>query len=266
MDGISLKGSETDVRDAALRYITPGGTRKVVRRPRTDVESTQEMIPYRDGFISTRVWGGADAKTVLLVHGWAANQTDMFPYIPKLLETGFRVVAMDLPAHGESSFETAGLNHLGDAVLIVGNHYGALEGVIAHSVGCAATQVAISNGLEVHRVVLLASPNNYEAKTFDFAKSLGLDDEQTKRFISSLKELDVRVEIRSKDFVPQFEKPALIVHSADDSVIPIEIGEQLAEMWRNSTFLKVDGLNHRGVLKDDFVIRSAVEFLVESRS
>lgn len=265
MDGISLKGIGKDVRDAALEYITPGGTRKVVRRPRTDVEATQQMVPYRDGFISTRVWGDADGKIVLLIHGWAANQTDMFPFIPKLLDAGFKVVAMDLPAHGESSFESAGLNHLGDGVLTVGNHHGQLKGVIAHSVGCAATQVAISNGMKVERVVMLASPNNYEAKTFDYAKYKGFDDEQTKEFIAALKELDVRVEIRSRDFVPQFETPALIVHSADDLVIPIAIGEQLTAMWKNSKFLKVDGLNHRGVLKDESVIRNAIEFLSEDK-
>ena len=261
VDGISLKGAGKDVHIAALEYITPGGTRKVVRRPKTDVEATQEMVPYRDGFISTRAWGDADGKTVLLIHGWAANQTDMFPYIPKLLDAGFKVVAMDLPAHGESSFEFAGLNHLGDGVLVVGNYYGQLKGVIAHSVACAATQLALSNGMKVERVVMLASPNNYEAKTLDYAKYKGFNDEQTKEFIAALKELDARVEIRSRDFVPQFETPALIVHSADDSVIPIAIGEQLAAMWKNSRFLKVDGLNHRGVLKDELVIRSAIEFL-----
>lgn len=263
MERTEPKRISDEVRDAALRYITPGGIRKVVRRPKTDVESVHQMLPFKGGFLSTRVWGKSENKTVLLVHGWAANQTDMFLYVPSLLDAGFKVVAMDLPAHGESSFDVAGLNHLGDAVLAVGNAHGQLEGVIAHSVGCAATQLAIASGLRVGRVVILASPNDYEAKTYGFAKHMGFSEEQISEFIAALREFDVRVEIRSVDFVPNFDMPVLIVHSEDDAVIPISVGEQLAAYWKNSIFLRVNGLNHRGVLRDKFVIESAIKFLAD---
>jgi pimeloyl-ACP methyl ester carboxylesterase len=273
---------ETAVREAALQYITPGGTRKVVRRPRTEIVAKDILVPYRDGHVSTRVWAGSfrdpgdsvredgnsmqenvdsDNELVLLVHGWAANQTDMFSYIPPLLERGFAVVAMDLPAHGESSFDTAGLNHLGDGVLAVAKHYGHFHGVIAHSVGCAASQLAIADGMNVSRAVMLASPVNYEKKAYEFAATKGFNEATSKQFVDALADLDVRVAIRSKDFVPSFDMPALIVHSEDDAVIPVSIGRELAALWKDSEFLSVDGLNHRGVLKDAFVISKVVEFL-----
>ena len=101
MDGAGAKGISNDIRAAALEYVSPNGPRKVVRRPRTEVSADVQVIDYSNGHLSIRSWG--EGKPVLLVHGWAVNQTDMFSYVPPLLERGFKAIAMDLPSHGESS-------------------------------------------------------------------------------------------------------------------------------------------------------------------
>jgi len=261
MDGAGVTEISTEIRTAALEYVSPNGPRRVVRNPRTDVAVEVEKIAYRNGHVSIRSWG--EGKPVLLVHGWAVNQTDMFAYIPPLLKRGFKAIAMDLPSHGESSGEYAGLDHLADGIQAAGAHIGRLEGVVAHSAGCAATQLAILNGMELAKAVMLASPTNYEINAYRHAKMLGYDAEQTQQFIQALADLGVRVAIKSIDFVPAFEVPALIIHSEDDAVIPISRGEELASLWKHSKLLKVNGLKHRGVLKNEFVISSAVSFIEE---
>lgn len=262
MDGTQLRQIKDYVRNVALEYITPGGSRKVVRRPKTDVPCSEFPVPFKNGCLSTRSWG--EGETILLVHGWAATQTDMFAYVPALVERGFKIVAMDLPAHGESSFETAGLNHLAEGVSTVANHYGPIYGVIAHSVGCAATQVAIAEGMSVGKAAMLASPTDYERKAYEFAALENFSTDETEDFMRALADLDVRVKIRSTDFVPSFEIPALIVHSADDAVIPFTVGEELAQLWRGSKFIRCENLNHRGVLKDKDVICKVVDFFTEN--
>jgi len=47
------------------------------------------------------------------------------------------------------------------AVSAVGAASGPVHGIIAHSVGCAATTVALTRGLEAGRAVLIASPVRY---------------------------------------------------------------------------------------------------------
>ncbi len=261
MNGAKVEDISDDIRAAALDYVSPNGPRRVVRRPKTEVAAQQFSVPFKGGTLSIRSWG--DGAPVLLVHGWAANQTDMFSYVPPLIAGGFKAVAMDLPAHGESSGEYAGLEHLADGILAVSVHLGALAGVIAHSAGCAATQLAIAADMIVERAVMLASPINYEINAYRHAKRLGYDADQTTQFIQALGDLDVRVAIKSVDFVPAFKTPALIIHSEDDVVIPVSMGEELSGFWRGSRFLKVNGLNHRGVLKDESVISTAIKFLVE---
>lgn len=254
-----VKEISNEIRAAALEYVSPNGPRRVVRRPKTDVAADVQKIEYRRGHLSIRSWG--EGKPVLLVHGWAVNQTDMFPYVPALLERGFKAIAMDLPSHGESSGDYAGLDHLAEGIHAVAGHIGPLTGVVAHSAGCAATQLAISNGMEMDRAVMLASPTNYQMNAYRQAKKLGYDDEQTQQFIQALADLDVRVAIKSIDFVPAFDLPALIIHSEDDVVVPFSRGEELASYWKHSRFLKVNGLKHRGILKDPFVIANVVSFI-----
>lgn len=260
MDGPGVKEITSEIRAAALNYVSPKGPRRVVRNPKTNAIADVKSINYSNGHLSIRSWG--DGKPVLLVHGWAANQTDMFAFVPPLIERGFKAIAMDLPSHGESSGEYAGLDHLAEGIRAVGEHVGPLTAVVAHSAGCAATQLAISNGMSVEKAVMLASPTNYEINAYRHANALGYDDEQTKQFIQALADLDVRVAIKSIDFVPSFELSALIIHSEDDAIIPISRGEELASFWKDSQFVRVNGLNHRGVLKNASVVSTVVDFIV----
>ncbi|HEY9777564.1 MAG TPA: alpha/beta hydrolase [Planktothrix sp.] len=249
------------VNKTAMEYVTPTGARKVVRSPKTDAVAQPETVPFKDGSLAICSWG--EGQPILMVHGWSATRTDLFHYVAPVIARGFKAVVMDLPAHGESSGDTCGLNHLGDGVLAVANHVGPLRGVIAHSIGCAASQLAIANGMKVERAVMLASPHDYEANAYLFAKHRGLNEIEAAQMIDKLKSLGVKVAIRSKDFVPAFDVKALIVHSEDDAVIPISTSEALHSYWKGSQLLRVDGLQHRGVLKDAYVISKAVRFLTE---
>lgn len=256
---------------AAVKYITPDGPRRVVRRPKTEAHCQEFQVPHQDGIISCRLWHNnlVDAPStdiVLLVHGWAANQTDLFNFVPALLDhpsKRFSALAMDLPAHGQSSGTRAGLEQLADGVLSVGGYFKNISAVIAHSIGCAASQLAMHKGLQTHKAVMLASPQNYQQSTYRYAQRQGLDEKETTEMIAILKEMGVRTDIKSVDYVPQFKVPALLVHSADDPVVPIATSESINSYWPDSRLVRVDGMGHRGILKDKALIGKIVEFLAQ---
>jgi pimeloyl-ACP methyl ester carboxylesterase len=253
--------TEAHIRTAAVEYLTPNSTRKIVRRPKVDLEAQELLVPFKDGNLAVRLWG--EGETILLVHGWAANQTDMFGFVPEIIARGLRAVTVDLPAHGESSGEIAGLEELGQGILVIGKQLGHLKGVIAHSVGGAATQLAIVNGLDVERAVMLASPEDYELGVRQFGELKGFSQQETAQMMEVLKEMNVRLQIRSADLVPEIKVPALIVHSKDDPVVPVSTAQNLCKYWRDSTILEVDGMKHRGLLKDPRVIRETVTYLTK---
>lgn len=251
--------AETDIRKLALQYLTPDGPRKVVRKPKTEATESHWQIPHDGGHLSVRSWG--EGLPVLLVHGWAANQTDMFKYVSAFVANGFTAIALDLPAHGESSGETASLDQLADGIIAVAKHSGDFYAVVAHSIGCAAAQVAMSRGLKVEKAVMLSSPVNYGLAARGYAQRAGLNDSEIAKFLQELHSMGVRTAIKSLDVVQNFQTPALIIHSEDDLIIPITTSRSIAETWSGSRLLTVDKLGHRGLLKDDDVVTAVVDFV-----
>ena len=76
-------------------------------------------IPYGSGWLSVQEWG--DGPVVLMLHGWGSSTADLAASIAPVLETGFRVVAYDAPAHGESAGRRTNLvDCMGAALQVAG--------------------------------------------------------------------------------------------------------------------------------------------------
>ena len=111
-------------------------------------------IPFRDGFLKVREWGSG--LTVLLVHGWNANWSHFGKLIPVLLNQGYRVVAYDAPAHGESSGNQTNIVEMSSALLAVKKDIGEVHAVVGHSLGGATTALAIDIS-DVNTILLIAT-------------------------------------------------------------------------------------------------------------
>ena len=247
----------------AVEYLTPHG-RRGYRKPALEGHFVDEKIAYADGHLALRRWGSApNERTVLLVHGWAGSQSDMHGLIPALLEAGFNAVTVDLPAHGDSTGDTATLDQLADALVHVASELGPLHSVIAHSVGCAATMLAVTRGLVAQRLVFLASPQNYRSWVYEFASMKGLGEKEAESIIEALIASGVRVDIFASELLPLIDMPGLIIHSNDDEIIGVETGKQIAAGWKHSQFIEVHGLGHRKILRDSQVINAVIDFICE---
>src|SRR5436309_135209 len=53
---------------------------------------------------------------VLLLHGWEGQAADLAAFAQPLRDAGLRVLAMDLPAHGASAGQQAGIPQLARAL------------------------------------------------------------------------------------------------------------------------------------------------------
>jgi predicted alpha/beta hydrolase family esterase len=79
--------------------------------------------------------------------------------------------------------------------------------------------------------------------------------------LESLKNEGIRVALFSSELVVHFKFPGLVVHSADDNVIPIAIGQRVAQSWPGCRFAGVDQLGHRGILTNKAVIELVTDFI-----
>lgn len=234
--------------------LTPRRSAVAPSEVRWDARETLET-PY--GPIA--YWSVGSGAPVLLVHGWEGTHTDLDAFVGPLLARGARVVALDLPAHGETPGELASFFDCGAAVAALGERIGPLAGVIAHSAGCPATAIAIDNGLRVDRVALIATPVRYEVFVRYMAGVAGVDPEE---LIAALISRGVDVPaLNLPRQVANYTLPALIVHSADDRTTDPAGARAVAAAWLGSELLLVDGLGHSRILRDSGVIARVVNFL-----
>jgi pimeloyl-ACP methyl ester carboxylesterase len=212
--------------------------------------------------LNATTWG--EGKTVLLLHGWQRSRHSMTSFVAPLLEQGFRVVALDAPAHGDSPGRRMSPFTYAKTVLEVGASLGALEAVVAHSMGGFATIQALHDGLNARSVVLLAAPTrSLVSNPMAFAKAFGLDDATQNAFVNlmaleaNLRREDLGLEHLGRDLKAR----ALFVHDPEDRRVPYSDSQQTVQVWPEAILETVHKLGHGGVLTDAAVIAKAVGFI-----
>lgn len=252
--------STVDIERAALAFLTPAPAAKA---PSLDFlpGARRRQIHTPDGHLAAAEWG--EGPTVLLLHGWEGRASDLAAFAPPLLQAGYRVLALNLPAHGESQGEHTSIPASARALLAAQHDWGGtLHAVVAHSVGTAVVVEAMAQGLQVGRVALVSPPARYVDYAHGFARQAGLSPEQTEALMQALLRLGVdTASIHTPRRARTLTTPALLVHSADDRVVPIGNAEAIAQAWAGSRLMRVDGLGHRRLLQAPEVVSEVTAFV-----
>ncbi|MEO8348943.1 MAG: alpha/beta fold hydrolase [Acidobacteriota bacterium] len=210
------------------------------------------------------VWRWGEGPAVLLVHGWGSRGARLASFIAPLTEAGFSVVAFDAPGHGASAGKLSSLPQFISAIEEVGRRFGPVEAVVAHSMGGAATTLAMGRGLAVGRAVFLApaaDPAGYSAR---FADLVGLAPallarmkaKIEKRFGTRWEEFDVLGAAR------KMTAPLLVFHDPDDRDVAWTDGAAIVAAWPGAELVSTEGLGHRRIVHHASVVARAVAFLI----
>lgn len=230
-------------------------------------EARRFTVPFGEGQLVAYEWNPAGTRTVLLVHGWEHRASFWGAFAQGLAAAGYRVVAFDGPAHGESSGQSITLPAFGDAIQTVATQAGSIWGVVAHSFGAAATAglpVQFNNGQLLPRLVLLSVPGSTPAVFQRFADLLQLPAKVAARLVAFA---EARHGRRSESYsltqvghqVPAAR--ALLFHDQTDETIPFSEAEDIARSWPGLDFRPTTGLGHNRIMRDPAVIEQVVDFL-----
>ena len=213
-------------------------------------------------------WGSGE-KVVLLVHGWESRGTALRAFVPPLLNKGFRVVAFDGPAHGNSDGRRTNLLHFGGAVRAVLNQAGGAYGIITHSFGGASTVFTLSQldpSIRVEKLVLIGVPNSIDKVLNDAIETLNVPPPAARHFFRYIeRKVQFPVEhanLSRANGLMQVRR-SLIVHDKQDAVVPFAEGMATFEAWDNASMLASDGLGHYLLMKDSGVIQRVADFVGE---
>ncbi|WP_251152239.1 alpha/beta fold hydrolase [Cellulosimicrobium sp. Marseille-Q4280] len=211
----------------------------------------------------------ADLGAVYLVHGWGGWRGQLGAFVEPLRAAGYRVVAFDALSHGDSGPGRFGprrstVPEMAESLAAVVRVHGEPTAVVAHSLGTATTTLAVRDGLEVGRLVLVAAITDPLGELERFADALRLAA-PTRALLRALildvagrplSDLDVLDTVRSHPL-----PPALVVHDRADKEVPFEVGAALAAAWPEGELLATDGLGHHRLLRDPTVVRTVVDYL-----
>ncbi|MET4105289.1 alpha/beta fold hydrolase [Hymenobacter sp. UYP22] len=226
-------------------------------------------VATKTGSVTAYEWNPAGRRTVLLVHGWEHRASFWGVLARELVAAGFRVVALDGPAHGASEGRRTTLPNFARAVQAVADVVGEVYAVVAHSLGGAATVGVPVQFNQAHtgrlpRLVLLAVPGSTAAVARRFAELLRLPPAVVARLNRYVQEQHGR-DAESFSLIQVGHRfpadRALLLHDHDDASIPFAEAAEIAANWPGLDFRATVGLGHNQIMRDPAVLRQVVEFL-----
>lgn len=223
----------------------------------------REIIDSGGSPITTWTWGRGPA--VLLVHGWGGRGGQLAGFAPALVASGYSVITFDAPGHGTSPEPTSSVLAFIDAIRAVDRALGPVRGVIAHSIGAAATAGALRAGLGADGAVFMAPPSDLTLHADLALETLGFGSRVRTRMRERVEQrlgvpwstLDVT------GFAAEMRTPLLVVHDRDDVEVPWQEGAMIAQAWPGATLVTTSGLGHRRLVRDPGVVAGVTAFALQ---
>lgn len=221
-------------------------------------------LPFPTGDLAAYEWGHGD-KTILVMHGWESNSGQMRAIIERLLAEGYRVVAFDAPAHGNSPGKEANLFFNGEALQVALEAFGPVYGIVAHSFGAASTlfHLALRPHPGLQKLVVNGSPSTLVGLIASFSRVTALP----RKIVEAIHhEVFLRFGLRVESvsiakLAHQIPTPTLMFHDRNDEFVPYAEGLDISRNWPEAQFVTTEGLMHRGALQNEDTLLQIVDFL-----
>lgn len=229
----------------------------------------RESIRIGGHDVVTYQWG-AGARAALLMHGWDGRASQFATLVRDLIAEGWRVVAFDAPAHGDSSGRRTDARDWVAAARHLAASEGPFELVIGHSFGGFASLAAVREGVQARRMVTISAAGSVQAFHDEFERMLRLSPRASAAFERAFHR---RLGISREEGIARFdsvthplppEVELLIVHDEDDPRVTIENAHALHRAHgERARLLVTQGLGHNRILGADRVLDAVIAFAAD---
>lgn len=229
------------------------------------LDEADSYTQLQHGAHTIPVYSWGQGPVVLMVHGWSGGGIQFGAYVAPLVAAGYRVVVFDAPAHGRAQGSRTHLYEMAEVVTKVAASVGAIDTIIAHSIGSLAAARAVADGVDARQLVMLAPPKDLASVVAGFGAALGLP-------AAMIEEHRRRMEARFGDQVwqrfsfdhlaPVLSQKGLVVVDLDDQSIPASQSDQVHLRWPHSEKLQTSGLGHYRLLWHPQVVQPVIRRIV----
>ncbi len=253
----------------ALRFfMTPPKITAPRREHAVRDSATLKHQPIKHYKIAVRSWG--EGPVVLLSHGWGGRGTQFFALIEALVAAGYRVVAVDAPAHGDSTGKRTNMMDVSEILAEVAKQEGPIEALIGHSFGSGTALLAIEwHQLPVKKVVLYGCFADVIWITESFGKVFGMSKKVTAamRTEALIQYKDAYAspwqwdQLSPVETIKSYSGELLLFHDEQDYEVPYAHSQQLDKIADNAKLITTTKLGHRKILADKDCIQQCLEFM-----
>jgi len=261
---------------AAASYVVPGLVAPFFRRmmltprrhvrppPVLAVPDADERIDLGDGLVAWR-WGDDSpaVPTVLLVHGFEGNRSQFGAILEALLARGLSVVALDVPAHGESLGDELTAVKFVAAIERTLDRLGPVHAVVGHSMGGAMSLFSLARRGGARRAALVSTPSSLQRELQRFAGAVGLSKRGVRAFIASVEKHvgQPAADFDIRHIAGKVKLPVLMIHDQTDRQVPVAEAARSAHMLPDAELIVTRGLGHNRLLADPAVVTAIVDFV-----
>ena len=236
------------------------------KRRRSRLPAGGYPIEFDSDGTTVRGYDWGRGRLVYLQHGWGGCIGDFDNLAASLVANGFRVIAVDAPSHGNSGTGPYGARessplHSAAALSTAIDKFGEPHAVVAHSLGCLSSVIALRDRRAIPRVVLIAPFVGGATFTDLFAKQLRAGPRTLDRFVTIV-ESRVGKPLNYFDIVTSgLGSPTLVVHDRNDRSTPFAHGRLLADSWPDTQLYPTESLGHMRILRNPSVIGEIMAYL-----
>ncbi len=229
----------------------------------TEKEAEKFTVRIHGKKIQCYAWGSG--PTVLLVHGWAGRATQFRSIIPALVREKYRVIGFDGPAHGNSDGRSTSILEFEETFREIYAATGTPVAIIAHSFGGSAVLYAAMNGLEVKKLINIASPTIGDEIIATYLRRINgspATGEYFKKYIleTTGRSFDEFAALYSVRNLPE-PLDLLLVHDENDPEVSISHAYEMIKVYPRAMLYQTQGLGHTRILRDEGVVRKCLSFI-----
>ena len=225
----------------------------------------RSWLRLQDRTLKLGLWGDPDRQPfVLLATSTHATDAASFaPWMAELTAAGYAVVSFERARWPAGRQMPATLPDLSRDLVAIGERFGRADAVIGHSIGASAAVLAMTEGLEADRLILLSAQADPRDAVERLARRIGFGEPVGRHLATMLEDRMGRTldELQAHRIAPAIGTPALVVHDLLDDEVPWAEGERFARLLPSSRLLTTLDLGHHGVLGDARVMRDCMRFL-----
>ncbi|MGR0318724.1 alpha/beta fold hydrolase [Agromyces sp. ZXT2-3] len=227
----------------------------------------RSVIRVRGRELATYEWGtGPD--TILLVHGWRGRASQFAPIVRELRAEGFRMVAFEAPANGESAGRRTDIRDWLAAIHALQAREGRFHTIVGHSFGAMAGHAAIRDGVAAGALVAVAGPSRARFLVDAFSARVGIGRTTAdalaarfaRRILPDVAEPWSRFDGATSPLPERM--PLLVVHDRGDREVPASEGVRLHDAHgARSRLVLTEGAGHNRVLGADPTLDAITAFV-----